>query len=108
MYCYRVIISSPRAAPGQLMQWPVIRRPSVVSFHIFDNSSRTISWIEKKLSRRHCGDLELLKSFRSDIQDGRQGDHLEMLQTTSPPKPCPIELKLDGRHHNKQDYERPD
>ena len=30
------------------------------------------------------GDLELLKSFRSDIQDGRHVSHLENLQTTSP------------------------
>ena len=30
------------------------------------------------------GDSELLKSFRSDIQDG---GHLEILQTTSPAKP---------------------
>ena len=32
-------------------------------------------------------DSELLKSFRSDIQDGRHGGHLEILQTTFPPKP---------------------
>ena len=32
-------------------------------------------------------DSELLKSFRSDIQDGRHGAHLEILQTTSPLKP---------------------
>ena len=37
-------------------------------------------------SQRHR-DSKLLKSFRSDIQDGHQGDHLEILQTTSPPKP---------------------
>ena len=39
------------------------------------------------------------KSFRSDIQDGRHGGHLEILQTTSP-KPSRIELKLNGRHHS--------
>ena len=31
-------------------------------------------------------DLELLKSFCSHIQDGRPGGHLEIPQTTSPPK----------------------
>ena len=40
-------------------------------------------------------DSDLLKSLRSDIQDGRHGGNLEILQTTSPPKP---QLKLDGRH----------
>ena len=33
------------------------------------------------------GDLELLKLFHSDIQDGCYGGHFENLQTTSPPKP---------------------
>ena len=106
------------------MPWPVVCRPSVrpskrmaiywvgilnvhlsivspsLAFHIFDISSRTISWIELKQWEAlwQHGDSELLKSFRSDIQDGRHGGHLEILQT-SPPKPCPIELKLDGRHH---------
>ena len=28
-------------------------------FHIFDISSRTISWIELKLSGRHCGNMEI-------------------------------------------------
>ena len=32
-------------------------------------------------------DSELLKLFRSDIQDVHHGGHLEILQTTSPPKP---------------------
>ena len=32
-------------------------------------------------------DSKLLKSFCSDIQDGRHGDHLEILQMTSPPIP---------------------
>ena len=32
-------------------------------------------------------DSELLKLFRSDIQDGRHDGHLEILQTISPPKP---------------------
>ena len=30
-------------------------------------------------------DLELLKWFRSDIQDGQRGSHLENLQLTSAP-----------------------
>ena len=33
------------------------------------------------------GGLELLKSFHSDIQDGRHVGHLGNLQTTSPSKP---------------------
>ena len=32
-------------------------------------------------------DSKLSKSFCSDIQNGRQGGHLKILQTTSPPKP---------------------
>ena len=32
------------------------------------------------------GDLELLKWFRSDIQDGHHGSHLENLQITSAPE----------------------
>ena len=35
---------------------------------------------------------------RTDIQDGRNGGHHENLQTTSAPKRCQIEPKLDGRH----------
>ena len=88
-----------------------------VTFHIFDISirivfmiaaswkysivicSRTVSdraetwW---KASRQH-GYLELLKCFRSDIQDGQHGSHLENLQIKPAPE-CLIELKLDGRH----------
>ena len=48
---------------GQAMPWPVVRHPSVVSpllaFHIFDISSRSISWIELKLSGWHCGNMEI-------------------------------------------------
>ena len=44
--------------------------------------------------------FKIAKSFPSDIQNGRQGGHLEILQTTSPPKPCPIELKLDEKHES--------
>ena len=49
-------------------------------------SSQTMSdWAETwwEALERHR-DSELLISFRSDIQDG---GHLEILQTTSPPKP---------------------
>ena len=46
-----------------------------------------------------CRDSELLKSFCSLIQDGRNCGHLEILQTTSPPKTVGgIEPKIDGRH----------
>ena len=45
-------------------------------------------------------DSELLKLFRSDIQDGRHGGYLEILQTLSPPKPSQIEPKLYGRHRS--------
>ena len=143
---------------------PLSFRPSL-AFHVFNISSRTISWIELKLSRRHCSNMEIqncwnrsvpisktaatsdwvetgweasqwyrdskllklfvliskmvaiLKFFKrhlllnpksdwaetwweasqwyrdskllnhSDIQDGCHGGHLEILQTTSPPKP---------------------
>ena len=35
-----------------------VRHP-LLAFHICDISSRTISWIEQKLSERHCGDIEI-------------------------------------------------
>ena len=76
------------------MPWPDVRRSSVIhrpslAFHIFD-ISRAKSWIELKLRGEalwQFGDSELLKLFRSDIQDGRHGSHIEILQSTSPPKP---------------------
>ena len=42
------------------------------------------SWWEASQWHKYS---ELLKSFRSDIQDGRHGGHIEILQMTSPPKP---------------------
>ena len=36
---------------------------------------------------------ELLKSFRSDIQDGRHGGYLEILQKTASPKPKDITVR---------------
>ena len=50
-------ISSLGASPGQLMPWPVVRRPSL-AFLIF-NISITISWKWLKLSGRHCGNMEI-------------------------------------------------
>ena len=44
-------------------------------------------------------DSELLKWFRSNIQDGHHGGHLEILQTTSQTISW-MEPKLDGRHHS--------
>ena len=34
-------------------------RHQSLAFHIFDISSRTISWIEMKLSGRHCDNMEI-------------------------------------------------
>ena len=49
-----------------------------------------------KASVRHR-ESELLNSFRSDIQDGRHGCHLEILLTISPPKPyVPLSQNLTG------------
>ena len=48
--------------------------------------SRTISRMKRKLGGGQQGDLELLKWFRSDIQDGHHGSHLELLQIISAPK----------------------
>ena len=46
-------------------------------------------------------DSKLLKPFRSGIQDGRHGGHLEILQTNfSSQTESLIELKLDGRHYS--------
>ena len=78
-----------------------------VTFHIFDISIRIVSMMAAmaallkvfscnlfpnsklygaetwwKASEQH-GDLELLKWFRSGIQDGHHGGHLENLQVTS-------------------------
>ena len=44
----------------------------------------TETWLEASARHRN---LELLNSFRSDIQDGRHGGHLDILQTTIPTKP---------------------
>ena len=44
------------------------------------------------------GDLDLLKSFRSDIQDSGQGGLFESLQTTSAPERKWDWAKLVGRH----------
>ena len=52
------------SSPGALLQVSLcsgllsVIRPSL-AFHIFDISSRTISWIKLKLSRRHCGNMEI-------------------------------------------------
>ena len=35
-----------------------VRRPSL-AFHIFDISSRTISWVKLKLRGKHCGNMEI-------------------------------------------------
>ena len=54
--------------------------------HLLQN--RKSDWAETwwEASERHK-DSELLQSFHSDIHAGRHGGHLEILQSTSPPKP---------------------
>ena len=96
IYMYKIVyLLSWSFAPDQLMQWPVVCRPSL-AFHIFDISSRTISWIELKLSRRHCGNMEIqncenrsipiskmaalaaiLKSFKRQLLPNPKSDYAE-------------------------------
>ena len=78
-----------------------------VTFHIFNNSITIVSIMAAILKIFSCyllpncksdgaetwwkasgqhGDLELLKHFHSDINEGRYGNHLENLQITSAPK----------------------
>ena len=75
-----------KVVPFQYPRWPP-RQPSWNFSN--DISSKSIShWAETlwEALERHR-DSELLRLFCSDIQDGRHGGHLEILQTTSPPKP---------------------
>ena len=52
-------------------------------------SSYTPGPVDSILGRKHWGDVDQkqLKSFRSEIQDGRHGRPLENLFFTSSPKP---------------------
>ena len=94
------------------MPWSVDHCPSLIGmsvicfFYIFDISIRIIS-MAAVLKFFNCylllksksggaetwwkslgqyGDLELLKWFPSDIQDGHHGSHLEILQITYAPE----------------------
>ena len=69
--------------------WKFIFRFSWTEFfkpHLLPNSESdwAETWWEESQWHR---DSELLKLFHSDIQFGRHGGHIEILQTTSPPKP---------------------
>ena len=62
-----LLISSPRA----LLQVNLCRGllsvvRSSLAFHIFD-ISRTISWIELKLSGRHCGNMEIQNCWNRSV-----------------------------------------
>ena len=83
-----------KMVPFWYPRWPPWQSSWKPSNHI---CSRIVSLIElKRWEALACyGNTELLKSFCSNIQDGR---YLEILQTTSPPKQCQTEPKLDGRH----------
>ena len=61
--------------------WAAILK--ILKPHLLPNSKsdRAQTWCE---ALGPHGDLELIKSFRSDIQDGRHVSHLENLQTASP------------------------
>ena len=48
------------------------------------------------------GDLELLKSFSSNIQDGHHISHLEILQTTSPPTILKVFQTVRKKKQNKK------
>ena len=65
-----------------------------------DISSQTASWIEPEIDGRHHRDSELLKSFRSDIQDGRHGGQWNSSNNISSQTLSRIKPKLDGRHHS--------
>ena len=65
-------------APGQLMPWPVVR-PSL-AFHIFDISSRIISWIELKLNGMYCGNMEIQHCQHYSVTISKMAaGHLEIL-----------------------------
>ena len=60
------------SSPGALLQvtYAMTCCPSVrpsLAFHIFDISSRTISWIELKLKGRHCGNMEIQNSKNRSV-----------------------------------------
>ena len=73
----------------------VVRRPSSLTFHIFDLSSETLNRIPKLYRKQ---DLNLLTKFfsRSEKQDGRPGLWLAMRHFTSPLKPGVNSMKLDS------------
>ena len=78
---------------GQSMS--VVHRPSSVvrraasTIALKAYSSYTPGPVDSILGRKHRGDVDqkLLKSFRSEIQDGRHGRHLENIFFASSPEP---------------------
>ena len=74
--------------PSELYPWWLPWWPSWKSSVVI--CSWTVRWMELKIEGKHWGskygDLELQKWFRSDIQDGHHGSHLESLQITSAPE----------------------
>ena len=73
----RSVLISKRAATAAILKFLKQHLPN-----------RKSDWAktERETSQWHRNS-ELLKSFRSDIQDGRHGSHIGILQTTSLPKP---------------------
>ena len=63
----------------------ILNSPNLKIFKLYLLPNRKSVWAERwwEALGQH-GDSELLKSFRSNIQDGHYGNHLEILQTTSP------------------------
>ena len=69
---------------GILATWGFI----IANIILFRYPRWPVSLIELKLDGRYHSDTGIqLKLFYSDIQDGHHGGLLEILQTTSPPKP---------------------
>ena len=58
---------------------------AILKFFKWHLQNRKLDWTETWWEASEWdSDSELLKSFRSDVQDGRHGGHFEILQTTSP------------------------
>ena len=95
-YNHSVLISKMAAMLAILKistaMWTILK---IFNCYLLLNGKSGWAKIWWKASGQH-GDLELRKSFSSNIQDGHHSSHLENLQTTSAPEGCRIEEKAGG------------